>query len=163
MTTSNFTRRSVLRTGAAAGAGILGGTDLFNFAKAWAADQPWKPEAGAKLNLLRWKRFVEAEDVAFMEIVAAFTKATGVAVTVNNESMDDVQPKASVAANTGQGPDIVWGPHSLPFLLEDKTLEMTDVNEYLGKKYGGWVPAAVANSKVGNKWIATVIALTAVT
>jgi len=43
-----------------------------------------------------------------MKLVEAFTKATGVPVTVINEGLDDVQPKASVAANTNQGPDIFW-------------------------------------------------------
>ena len=73
MTTSKFSRRSVLKGSAAAGAGILGGTDLLQFAKAWAQEAPWKPEAGAKLNVLRWKRFVVAEDEAFMQMVAAFS------------------------------------------------------------------------------------------
>ncbi|MFZ0622012.1 MAG: extracellular solute-binding protein, partial [Pseudolabrys sp.] len=31
---------------------------------------------------------------------------------------------------------------------------VTDVADYLGKKYGGWVPSAVTYGKSGNKWIA---------
>jgi multiple sugar transport system substrate-binding protein len=155
---TKFSRRNVLKGTAAAGAGILGGTDLLNFAKAWAQDAQWKPEAGAKLNVLRWKRFVPAEDEAFMQIVAAFSKATGVEVNITNESFDDIQPKASVAANTGQGPDLVWGLHSLPHLFPDKVADMTDVADYLGKKYGGWVPAAEGTCKIGNKWIGIPVA-----
>ena len=74
-----------------------------------------------------------------MALVAAFTKATGVEVKVVNESLDDVQPKASVAANTGQGPDMFWGLYSLPHLFPAKCIDVTDVADYLGKKYGGWV------------------------
>jgi multiple sugar transport system substrate-binding protein len=92
---------------------------LLGFAQAWAQTAQWKPEKGAKINLLRWKRFVEAEDVAFMNIMQAFTKATGVEVNVSNESYDDIQPKASVAANTGQGLDMVWGLYSLPHLFPE--------------------------------------------
>src|SRR5579872_6780662 len=103
---SNFTldRRSALKTGGGllAAAATLSAEQLLGYAKAWAQTAPWKPEAGAKINLLRWKRFVEAEDVAFMKIVDAFQKATGVIINVSNESYDDLQPKASVAANTGQ-------------------------------------------------------------
>ena len=110
------------------------------WAQAWAQAAPWKPEKGAKLPLLRWKRFVQAEEDAFMALVAAFTKATGVQVKVINESLDDVQPKASVAANTGQGPDMFWGLYSLPHLFPAKCVDVTDVADYLGKKYGGWVP-----------------------
>ncbi len=155
---SKFTRRSVLKGSAAAGAGIMGGTDLLHFAKAWAQASQWKPEAGAKLKVLRWKRFVVAEDEAFMAMVQAFSKATGVEVEITNESFDDIQPKASVAANTGQGPDLVWGLHSLPHLFPDKVADVTDVADYLGKKYGGWVPSAEATCKANGKWIGIPVA-----
>ena len=108
---STFTpdRRSLLKGGASvlAGAATISADQMLGFAKAWAQTAQWTPEKGAKINLLRWKRFVEAEDVAFMNIMQAFTKATGVEVNVSNESYDDLQPKASVAANTGQGLDMV--------------------------------------------------------
>ncbi|MBL7405430.1 carbohydrate ABC transporter substrate-binding protein, partial [Escherichia coli] len=71
-------RRSLL-AGAAA-AGLAAGGDLLGFARAWAQTAEWKPEPGASLSLLRWKRFVPAEDEAFMKLVDAFTKATGVKV-----------------------------------------------------------------------------------
>jgi multiple sugar transport system substrate-binding protein len=66
-------------------------------------------------------------------------KATGVKVTISRESIDDVQPKASVAANTGAGPDLIWGEYALPHLFANKCVDVTDVADYLGKKYGGWV------------------------
>jgi len=152
MTDSTITRRKVLGTGAAlSGAGALG--NLAAFARAWAQTAPWKPEAGAQLQLLRWKRFVQSEEDGFMALVDAYTKASGVPVRVLNESLDDVQPKASVAANTGQGPDIFWGLYSLPHLFPTKCVDVTDVAEYLGKKYGGWVPSAEVYGKSGGKWI----------
>ena len=130
------------------------------YAKAWAQTAPWKPEAGAKINLLRWKRFVEAEDVAFMKIVDAFQKANNVTINVSNESYDDLQPKASVAANTGQGLDIVWGLYSLPFLFPEKCADMTDVADYLAKKCGGWADSGKAYGTLGNKWIGIPVAAT---
>lgn len=157
MTTRQFSRRDALKSGAAlAGAGALGNLSLF--ANAWAAANSWKPEKGAKLQLLRWKRFVQSEEDAFMKLVEAFTKATGVEVKVLNESLDDVQPKASVAANTGQGPDLFWGLYSLPHLFPAKCLDVSDVADYLGKKYGGWVPTAETYGKSKGKWIAIPVA-----
>ena len=150
MLKSGLTRRSMLASGAALAAG---GSDLLSFAKAWAQASPFKPEAGAKLNFLRWKRFVAAEDEAFLATLDAFTKATGVQITVSNESYEDVQPKASVAANTGQGPDILWGLHSLAHLFPAKLVDISDLCDYLGKKYGGWVPIAEAYGKSSGKWI----------
>jgi multiple sugar transport system substrate-binding protein len=155
-------RRSLLTGGVAAAAGLsaISAEQWLGFAKAWADAAPWKPEAGAKINLLRWKRFVEAEDVAFLAMVQAFTKATGVEINVSNESYDDIQPKASVAANTGQGLDMVWGLYSLSHLFPDKCLDMADVAAYLGGKYGGWTPSAEAYGKSGGKWISLPVAAT---
>jgi multiple sugar transport system substrate-binding protein len=157
MTERHFTRRHALKTGAAiAGAGAT--ANLALFAQAWAQSAPFKPEKGAAISLLRWKRFVQSEEDSFMALVAAFTKATGVDVKVINESLDDVQPKASVAANTNQGPDMFWGLYSLPHLFPSKCVDVTDVAGYLGKKYGGWVPTAETYGKSGGKWIAIPVA-----
>ncbi len=151
---SQVTRRTLLGSaGVLAASGLVAGSGLTEWAKAWAQAAPWKPEKDAKLTLLRWKRFIQAEEDAFMQITAAFTKATGVPINVVNESLDDVQPKASVAANTGSGPDLFWGLYSLPHLFPEKCVEVSDVADYLGKKYGGWVPSAVTYGKSGNKWI----------
>ena len=151
---TNFTRRSMLQGGTAlATAGALTGPALLDWTNAWAQAAQWKAEKGAKITLLRWKRFIQAEEDAFMALVANFTKATGVNVSVINESLDDVQPKASVAANINSGPDMFWGLYSLPHLFPTKVVDVTDIADYLGKKYGGWVPSAVAYGKSGNKWI----------
>ncbi|WNV09479.1 ABC transporter substrate-binding protein [Tardiphaga sp. 709] len=155
-------RRSLLKGGAMtlAAAATMSADQLLGYAKAWAQASQWKPEAGAKINLLRWKRFVEAEDVAFMKIVDAFQKATGVTITVSNESYDDIQPKASVAANTGQGLDMVWGLYSLPFLFPTKCMDVSDVADYLGKKNGGWAESGKQYGIYNGKWIGVPVAAT---
>ena len=152
----NFTRRSAIKAGVAlAGASAA---NLALFAQAWAQASPFKPEKGAAITLLRWKRFVQSEEDSFMALVANFTKATGVEVKVINESLDDVQPKASVAANTNQGPDMFWGLYSLPHLFPNKVSDVTNVANYLGKKYGGWTPTAVTYGQSKGKWIAIPVA-----
>lgn len=154
-------RRSLLKGSTAAAAiAAVGADQLLNYATAWAQASPFKPEKGAKINVLRWRRFVEAEDQAFMKMVDAFQKATGVNVNISNESFDDIQPKASVAANTGQGLDMVWGLYSLPHLFPEKCLDMTDVADYLGKKYGGWTQSAELYGKSQGKWICIPVATT---
>jgi multiple sugar transport system substrate-binding protein len=155
-------RRSLLKGGATllAAAATMSSEELLGYAKAWAQTSPWKPEAGAKINLLRWKRFVEAEDVAFMKIVDAFQKANNVTINVSNESYDDIQPKASVAANTGQGLDMVWGLYSLPFLFPNKCTDMTDVADHLGKIAGGWTDSGKAYGMLNGKWIGIPVAAT---
>lgn len=153
---NHFTRRALVKGGTALGAAAaLSGPALLDWAKAWAQNAPWKPEKGAKLAMLRWKYFVQSEDDAFVKLIAAFTKATGVPVEISRESYEDVQPKASVAANTGTGPDLFWGLYSLPHLFPQKCMDVSDVADYLGKKYGGWVDSAVkyGHSEDGKKWI----------
>lgn len=153
-------RRSLLKGGALtlAAAATMSADQLLGYAKAWAQASPWKPEPGAKINMLRWKRFVEAEDVAFMKIVDAFQKANNVTITVSNESYDDIQPKASVAANTGQGLDIVWGLYSLPFLFPNKCTDVTDVANYLADKAGGWSEGGKQYGMLNGKWIGVPVA-----
>jgi multiple sugar transport system substrate-binding protein len=150
-----FTRRTLVKGGTAlAAGGAFTGPALLDWAKAWAQSAPWKPEKGAQLSMLRWKYFVQSEDDAFVKLIDAYTQATGVKVTIARESYEDVQPKASVAANTGAGPDLFWGLYSLPHLFPQKCVDVTDVADYLGKKYGGWVPSAQVYGRSGNKWIA---------
>jgi len=153
-----ITRRALVKGGTALGAGgALTGPALFEWARAWAQAAPWKPEKDAKLSMLRWKYFVQSEDEAFVKLIEAFTKATGIPVDISRESYEDVQPKASVAANTGTGPDLFWGLYSLPHLFPQKCVDVSDVADYLGKKYGGWVDSAVKYGKEGNKWISVPI------
>ncbi len=150
-----ITRRTLVKSGTVmVAAGALTGPALLEWAKAWAQTAPWKPEKGAALSLLRWKYFVQSEDDQFVKLIDAFTQATGVKVTISRESYEDVQPKASVAANTGAGPDMFWGLYSLPHLFPQKCVDVTDVADYLGKKYGGWVESAQKYAMSGKKWIA---------
>lgn len=155
MTDIKFDRRSVLKgasalavTGAA-----MSFSDRLQFAKAWAAESPWKPEEGASLDLTRWRRFVQSEHDAFLDIIASFTKATGVEISISEEGFEDLAPKVAVAANTGQGSDIFWTIYTTPFLFPNQALDISDVCDYLGKKYGGWVPIAEKYGKLGDKWV----------
>jgi len=59
-----------------------------------------------------------------------------------------------VAANTGAGPDIILGTNDDANLYPEKLVDVTDLANYLGKKYGGWYPACEAYLRPdGKKWI----------
>ena len=75
-----------------------------------------------------------------MANVKKFTEKYGIEVRVDNESWEDVRPKAAVAANAGAGPDIILSTNDDANLYPDKLVDVTDVCNYLGKKYGGWYP-----------------------
>ncbi len=151
----NFNRRRFLEStaGATAGAALTAGAIWAPAVHAQAAPA-YKPEKGARLRVLRWSRFVQGDIDQYMKNVSAFTAKTGVEVRVDNEGWEDVRPKAAVAANTGAGPDIILSTNDDANLYPEKLLDVTDLCEYLGKKYGGWYPAAEAYLRPdGKRWI----------
>ena len=131
-----FTRRDLLKTTAGASAGLL--VPMVTGSSSRAEDVSFKPEEGATLRLLRWSPFVKGDEEQWLANTKKFTEATGVQVRVDKESWEDIRPKAAVAANVGSGPDLmlVWfdDPHQYP----DKLLDVSDLANYLGSKYGGW-------------------------
>ncbi len=96
-------------------------------------------ESGATLRLMRPARFVEPDEVIFRANSAKFAKETGVEVKVDLVGWEDIRQQTAVSANTGAGPDIVLGWAEDPHIYADKVIELSDVAEYLGKKYGGWM------------------------
>jgi multiple sugar transport system substrate-binding protein len=152
---SSFNRRDFLKTTAGVAAGTaIGGVGLLG-APAVHAQNTWvnQPEKGAKLRVLRWKRFVAGDEDAYMANVKKFTEKTGIEVRVDNESWEDVRPKAAVAANVGTGPDIILSTNDDANLYPDKLIDVSDVCNYLGKKYGGWYPVCEQYLKPAGKWI----------
>lgn len=148
-------RRSILKgtAGAAAVASMGAGSALFA-PFVHAQSLKFTPEKGARLRVLRWSRFVQGDIDAYMANVKKFTEATGVEVRVDNEGWEDVRPKAAVAANTGAGPDIILSTNDDANLYPDKLLDVTDLAEYLGKKYGGWYPAVQQYLRPdGKRWL----------
>jgi multiple sugar transport system substrate-binding protein len=155
MNDTSFNRRKFLEgsAGAAAVAGLGTGTALWA-PLAQAQALAYKPEKGAKLRVLRWSRFVQGDIDAYMVNVKKFIDKTGIEVRVDNEGWEDVRPKAAVAANTGAGPDIILSTNDDANLYPEKLLDVTDLAEYLGKKYGGWYPAVQSFLRPdGKKWI----------
>jgi len=152
---SKIKRRDFLKvTAGVAASGALGaGTGLF--APDAFAQYKVTPEKGAKLRVLRWKRFVQGDEDAWAANTKKFTEQTGIEVRVDAEGWEDVRPKAAVAANVGSGPDIIIGTFEDAHQYPDKLVDVTALADYLGKKYGGWYPAAEAYGTHGkNKWVA---------
>ncbi len=152
---TSFNRRKFLEGSAGVAAAATIGTGAAVFAPSLQAQTlALKPEKGAKLRVLRWSRFVQGDIDAYMINVKKFTEKTGIEVRVDNEGWEDVRPKAAVAANTGAGPDIILSTNDDANLYPDKLLDVTDLANYLGKKYGGWYPAGEAFLRPdGKRWI----------
>jgi len=155
---SNIDRRNFLKMSAGLVAGAAAGDVLAQEKKAAAVPAlNLKPEKGAKLRVLRWKRFVAGDEELWLANTKKFTEKTGIEVRVDSEGWEDVRPKAAVAANIGSGPDIIVSTFEDAHQYPDKRVDVTDVANYLGAKYGGWYDAPKAygmSHGKGNKWIA---------
>ncbi len=113
-------------------------------------------EKGATLRVLRPTKFVDPDEVIFRANIKKFSDTMGVPVRVDFVGWEDLRPQTAVSANTGAGPDIVIGWPDDPHLYSDKLIEVSDIAEYLGKKYGGWYFLADKYGKKDgtNNWIA---------
>ncbi len=148
----DYSRRDALKALGAATAVAAGGPLISG--PAAAADLKYTPEAGAQLRVLRWKRFVQGDEEQWMANTRKFTEVTGVSVRVDSENFEDIRPKAAVAANVGSGPDIVMGWFDDPHLYADKVVDLTELADYLGAKYGGWYDIARRYCTRDGRWIA---------
>ena len=147
-----FTRRDVIRTTAAAAAGVVGSRLIGSPAFAQSAPT-YKPEDGATLRVLRWSPFVPTDEEQWIANTKRFTDATGVQVRIDKESWEDIRPKAAVAANVGSGPDIMWVWFDDAHQYPDKLLDVTDLADYLGGKYGGWYDGGKSYATKDGKFI----------
>jgi multiple sugar transport system substrate-binding protein len=145
----NVTRREILQAGVAVTAAAMAPA-----AARAEAGLSLKPEAHASIRVLRWKQFVQGDIDNWMATTKKFTETTGVQVRVDTESWEDIRPKAAVAANVGAGPDIIIGTNDDPHKFPDKLIDMSDLAEYLGGKYGGWYDVCKAYGTREGKWIA---------
>lgn len=154
ITRDKYTRRDVFKLGAA---GVLAGTagGVLGASPAQAAhhEMKFKPESGAQLRVLRWTKFVAGDQQGFEENSKAFSDATGVPVKIEYQSWEDIRPKAAVAANVGSGPDVIFGWFDDPHQYPDKLVDVTDVADYLGGKYGGWADVPKTYGTRDGRWI----------
>jgi multiple sugar transport system substrate-binding protein len=153
-----ITRRTALQLSASALA--LGASGGFAVAqsdiKTADASPPKLPiEKGATLRMLRPARFVPPDEEIFRGNCARFTKETGVEVKVDFVGWEDITQQTAVTANTGAGPDIILGFNEAPHIYTDKLNDLSDIAEYLGNRYGGWLPLAQKYGKKHgtNNWI----------
>ena len=134
-----FTRRGVFAIGTGTLAAAALGQPVYSAVPAANVEPPKHPiEKDAVLRVARPNKFIAPDETIWNENTEKFTKATGVQVRVDYVGWEDLRPQTAVTANTGAGPDIVVGWADDPQLYATKLLDMSELADYLGKKYGGW-------------------------
>ena len=154
----DLSRRDFIKTSAAGLAGaaaLTGGLGPF-IGKASAAVAPLElaVEKEPVLRVLRWSPFVKADGDWWEKNSRAWEQVTGGKVINEYLSWEDVRPKAAMEASVGAGHDLVLGWHDDPHIYPDKLVDVTDVCEYLGAKYGGWEPVCMKYGMKDGRWIA---------
>jgi multiple sugar transport system substrate-binding protein len=154
----DVTRRATLGLGAAAALAPQGGLAQAPGAIPRAdIPQPNLPiEPGATLRVIRPARFIEPDEVIFRQNAQRFTERYGVPVRVDFVGWEDIRPQTAVVANTGSGPEIIIGWADDPQVYADRLHDLTDVADYLGRRYGGWnyLPLKYGRQHGTERWIA---------
>ncbi len=155
---NEITRRDALALGVSAAALAATGANAQTTSAIKAADvaaPKFAIEKGASLRMLRPVRFVQADEDVFRANAAKFSKETGVEVKVDFVGWEDINQQTAVTSNSGAGPDIIMGFSDAPHIYVDKLIELSDVADYLEKRYGGWLALAQRYGKKAksNTWI----------
>lgn len=158
--TDKITRRRLLATTAATGAGVLAGGVFPGFAQ--TAQEAELPVGGSgKLTVIQRQEYFEAAGLLFREICQNFADTNNVELdisTTNAEAFGDFLGKMSAAVRAGNPPDIAYTSNvsisqmALLGLVED----VSDVVEEAISLYGNIMPGLNAEKfgKIDGKWMA---------
>jgi multiple sugar transport system substrate-binding protein len=112
--------------------------------------------AGAQtksLTFLHESSFIKTFDEYFQKTLApAYEKETGVKINYELTSVGSLPTRVSTISETGSGADVTMLFLLLPFLFDEKLLDVSDIAEDIGTKQGGWYDAAKEAAVVNGKW-----------
>ena len=133
---ASVSRRGFLKV---AGGGVAGSSLLTMLAARQAPAQI----KGTTLRILTWSHYIPAYDVWFDKWSAQWGEKNGVKVKVDHIPHLEIPARMAAEFAAGAGHDIINNNSTILARLYYKSLlDLTDVFDGLGKKYGGWIPAA---------------------
>ncbi|HEV2335852.1 MAG TPA: extracellular solute-binding protein [Stellaceae bacterium] len=131
--------------------------DFLKIAVAGAAGAALAPAAGRAagktVTMLHETSFIQTFDDYLQKTLApAYEKETGVKVAYELTSVGSLPTRISTAVETGAGADVTMIYQLYPFLFAEKLADVTDIATEIGKKQGGWYPAANESAVINGKW-----------
>ncbi|MBC7190219.1 extracellular solute-binding protein [Candidatus Aerophobetes bacterium] len=109
--------------------------------------------AQKEITFLMWSHFVPAFNPELERQVAEWQKQhPDVKARVDFISYKELVVKLATEAEAGAGHDIVWLRHMDPTLYAESLIDVDDICEELGQKYGGWIPAAKQLAFYNGHW-----------
>ena len=137
-----ITRRRFLRASAI----TLVGTSSLTLDRAPAVAQK------RELTFLSFNHFVPASDDELKRQAEVFGKQAGVTVRVDTIQAPQLFAKRAAQAASQSGHDLIVTGAADPFLYEQQLIDMGDLVDYLGGRYGGWYPFAKETCQTASGW-----------
>jgi multiple sugar transport system substrate-binding protein len=108
---------------------------------------------GSTLRILQWSHFVPAYDTWFDDFVKKWGDANGVRVRVDRIPHLELPSRLAAEFAAGTGHDLIYFVGTILTGLYAKNLvDMSDIADKIGKKWGGWIPSATPISVVDGRW-----------
>jgi multiple sugar transport system substrate-binding protein len=129
-------RRRFLEVGVAG----VAGTSLVDMLRARQAPAQTREST---LRILQWSHFIPAYDAWFDKFAKEWGDKNRVKVRVDHIPHLELPARMAAEFAAGAGHDIIHNGSSILTRLYYKSLvDISDVYDQIGKKYGGWIPAA---------------------
>jgi multiple sugar transport system substrate-binding protein len=146
MASALSTRRQFLTTGGAA----LAGGSLLTMLDARQAPAQIK---GTTLRIIQWSHFVPAYDVWFDQFAKDWGAKNGVSVRVDRIPHLEIPSRMAAEFAAGSGHDLIYFTSTiLTGLYHKQLVDVSDLVERTGTKWGGWLPAATPACVVEGRW-----------
>src|SRR5205809_5559179 len=145
---ATFNRRKFLTV---TGAGVAGGS-LVAMLDARQAPAQIK---GTTLRILQWSHFIPAYDAWFDKFAKEWGDKNGVKVRVDHIPHLELPARYAAEFAAGGGHDLIYFVGQILTGQYYKHLvDLSDIANGLGKKYGGWMENAKSAAQVGGTWYA---------
>ena len=110
---------------------------------------------GTSLRMLKWSHYVPAYDVWFDDFAKKWGEKTGVRVRVDHIPHLELPARYAAEFAAGAGHDLIYFVGQiLTGQYYRNLIDLSDVADNLGKKYGGWLESSKSAGQVGGTWFA---------
>ena len=105
------------------------------------------------VRILAWQHFTQAFDLWLDGTAKDWGSKAGIAVTVDHVPQNVLPARFAAELAAQSGHDLIgFAGQIRTHLYAPQLLDVSDLADAIGKKYGGWLPLATAVSKVGDTW-----------
>jgi multiple sugar transport system substrate-binding protein len=153
----SLTRRGLLR--ALVGVGMASGGALLAACQQPLTGSPTAAATGRRvanrpiLQILLWQHFADGFDRWLDNVAADWGAANGVLVSMDHLPQNALPARLAAELAAQSGHDLIaFAGQVRTHLYGPKLLDLSDLADSIGKKYGGWLPLAPSLAKVGDAW-----------